>query len=109
MTDNPLTLFCLVEGEATSQAFSVEIDQTKTVDHLKKFIKTEKTSRFDDVAADELTLWRVSIPNDNLSSAIKVDALGDKSQLNNPRTRISKLFPESPDDNTYILISTTPA
>ena len=56
MTDNCLTLFCLVDGEATSQAFSVEIDHTKTVDGLKKLIKTEKAPRFDDVAADELTL-----------------------------------------------------
>ncbi|KAF9899028.1 hypothetical protein BX616_003347 [Lobosporangium transversale] len=39
-----------------------EIDPTKTVDGLKKHIKAEKTPRFDDVAADELTLWRVSHP-----------------------------------------------
>ncbi|KFH72875.1 hypothetical protein MVEG_00100 [Podila verticillata NRRL 6337] len=58
MTNNHLTLLCLVDGEATSRAFSVDIDRTKSVDHLKKLIKSEKTPRFDDVAADELTLWR---------------------------------------------------
>ncbi|KAK3827170.1 MAG: hypothetical protein JOS17DRAFT_791944 [Linnemannia elongata] len=47
-------------------------------------------------------------PDDNLSSSIKVDALGDKTQLNNPRTRLSKLFPESPDDNTYIIFQPPP-
>ncbi|KAH7030363.1 hypothetical protein BKA57DRAFT_401190 [Linnemannia elongata] len=104
MNNNPLTLFCLVDGEAPSQAFPVEIESTKTIGNLKQRIKTEKSPRFDDFAADELTLWRVSFPDDNLSSAIKVDALGDKTQLNNPRTRISTLFPESPDDNTYILV-----
>ncbi|KAF9133873.1 hypothetical protein BG015_003496, partial [Linnemannia schmuckeri] len=109
MTTNPLTLFCLVDGETTSQAFSVDIDQTKTVDHLKKLIKTEKAPRFDDVAADELTLWRVFIPDEKMDSFITVDALGDKTQLNNPRTRLSKLFPESPDDNTYILVQRPPS
>ncbi|KAF8946487.1 hypothetical protein BGZ47_000429, partial [Haplosporangium gracile] len=33
-----------------------------TIGKLKKAIKTEKAPRFDDVAADELALWRVSIP-----------------------------------------------
>lgn len=56
MTDNHLTLFCPVDGEATSRAFSVDIDRTKSVDRLKKLFKSEKTPRFDDVAADELAL-----------------------------------------------------
>ncbi|KAK3843871.1 MAG: hypothetical protein J3R72DRAFT_102512 [Linnemannia gamsii] len=60
MADNLLTLFCLVDGD--SVPFSVDIDTSKTVDHLKDAIKTKKAPRFDDVAADELTLWRVSIP-----------------------------------------------
>ncbi|KAF9369436.1 hypothetical protein CPC16_004504 [Podila verticillata] len=102
MTDNLLCLFCVVDGESTS--FSVEIDRTKTVDHLKKAIKAEKSPRFDDIAADELTLWRVSIPDDQLDSAITIAALDDKTALSNPRTRLFKLFPESPDDNTYILV-----
>ncbi|KAF8923165.1 hypothetical protein BGZ47_004977, partial [Haplosporangium gracile] len=45
-----------------SMPFSVDIDASKTVDHLKKLIKTEKANDFQDVDADKLTLWRVSIP-----------------------------------------------
>ncbi|KAI8344982.1 hypothetical protein B0O80DRAFT_476327, partial [Mortierella sp. GBAus27b] len=41
MTDNPLTLFCLVDGETTS--FPVEIESTRTVGDLKKLIKAEQT------------------------------------------------------------------
>ncbi|KAI1315212.1 hypothetical protein EDD11_001100 [Mortierella claussenii] len=37
MTDNQYILFCLVGGEATP--FSVDIDSSKTVDHLKVAIK----------------------------------------------------------------------
>lgn len=65
MTDIHLTLFCLVDGEAASNAFSVNIVPSKTIGDLKDLIKTEKTPRFDKVAADELTLWRVSIPDDD--------------------------------------------
>ncbi|KAG0092319.1 hypothetical protein BGZ92_010196 [Podila epicladia] len=104
MTNNRLTFFCLVDGEAKSNAFSVKAAITDTVDDLKDAIKVKQIPRFDDVAANELTLWCVSLLHNNLSSAIKVDALGDKIQLNNPRTRLSTLFPEPPDDNTYILV-----
>ncbi|KAF8931909.1 hypothetical protein BGZ47_011637, partial [Haplosporangium gracile] len=61
MTDNRLSLFCLVNGEATSNAFPVEIEATKTIGDLKELIKTKKTNDFQDVDADKLTLWRVSI------------------------------------------------
>ncbi|KAG0334980.1 hypothetical protein BG000_007897 [Podila horticola] len=55
-----LTLLCLVDGEATP--FSVRMPYSETVDGLKKEIKHQKAPRFDDIAADELTLWCVSIP-----------------------------------------------
>ncbi|KAF9083433.1 hypothetical protein BGX29_003150, partial [Mortierella sp. GBA35] len=60
MTDNHLNFLWLVNGESTS--FPVEIDPTKTIGDLKDAIKAKKAPRFDDVAADELILWRVSIP-----------------------------------------------
>ncbi|KAF9314604.1 hypothetical protein BG003_003982 [Podila horticola] len=62
MTDNLMRLFCLVNGEPTSNAFPVEIKSTKTIGDLKDLIKTKKTPEFDDIAADKLTLWRVTIP-----------------------------------------------
>ncbi|KAG0067058.1 hypothetical protein BGZ92_005192 [Podila epicladia] len=60
MTDNSMCLLCIVNGDATP--FSVDIDESKTVDHLKKAIKLQKAVAFADVDADMLTLWRVSIP-----------------------------------------------
>ncbi|KAG0273623.1 hypothetical protein BGZ95_010574 [Linnemannia exigua] len=104
MTNNCISLFCIVDGETTSNAFPVEIESIKTIGNLKDIIKAKKTPRFDDLAADELTLWRVSIPDTSLQSAITLNALDDKTDLINPRTLISKLFPESPDDKTYILV-----
>lgn len=60
MTNNLLTLFCLVDGEWNP--FSVEVDRTKTVDTLKDAIKDKNAIAFADVNAKILTLWSVSIP-----------------------------------------------
>ncbi|KFH63329.1 hypothetical protein MVEG_10739 [Podila verticillata NRRL 6337] len=65
MTDNRLTLFCLIDGEAMFNAFSVKISSGDTVDDLKDLIKAKKTNDFSDLDADKLTLWRVSIPDDD--------------------------------------------
>ncbi|KAF9920028.1 hypothetical protein BGZ67_001615, partial [Mortierella alpina] len=107
MTDNLLTLFCLVDGD--SMPFSVDIDASKTVDHLKKLIKTEKTPRFDDVAADELTLWRVSIPDDDDNDLpVLLGSVPEKKKLK-ATTRLLKVFDtELPDDTIHIIVQRPP-
>lgn len=54
MTDNRLSLFYVVDGESTSNAFSVKVMTTDTIDDLKDAIKVKKTPKFDDIATDEL-------------------------------------------------------
>ncbi|KAF8923569.1 hypothetical protein BGZ58_002786 [Dissophora ornata] len=100
MTDNRLNLNCLIDSDPISKAFLLTITSIETVGELKQLIKTENAVNFMDVDAGSLTLWRVSIPDD--------DSLDDKTELNNPRTRLSKLFSESPDDNTYIIVQPPP-
>ncbi|KAG0339132.1 hypothetical protein BG000_002769 [Podila horticola] len=108
MTDNRMTLFCLVDGEATSTAFSITIPLNDTVGDLKNLIKTRKANDFSDIDANHLTLWRVSISDDNQGVPITIVSLEKKTELNNPRTRLSKLFLTSPDDNTYIIVQRPP-
>ncbi|KAK3833207.1 MAG: hypothetical protein J3R72DRAFT_527227 [Linnemannia gamsii] len=108
MADSIIGLYCIVDGETTSNAFLVEIESSKTIGTLRKLIKSEKKNDFQDVDADKLTLWRVSIPDSSRRSAITLNALHDKANLSNPRTPISELFPGSPDDNTYILVQRPP-
>ncbi|KAG0375054.1 hypothetical protein BGX24_009603 [Mortierella sp. AD032] len=104
MASSILNIYCLIDGEGTSNAFPVEIESTKTIGDLKKLIKAEQSPDFDNIVANNFILWRASIPDDNQSSAITIEALDDKTELDKPRTRLSQLFPESPDDNTYILV-----
>ncbi|KAF9902585.1 hypothetical protein EC991_004758 [Linnemannia zychae] len=108
MTDNRIQLYCLVAGEATPNAFPVWIESTTTIGDLKKLIKVEKSPDFDDIVANNLTLWHATIPSDNRSSAITVDALDNKEELSNPMTCLSTLFPESPGDGTYIIVQRHP-
>ncbi|KAF9419837.1 hypothetical protein BGZ76_004194 [Entomortierella beljakovae] len=86
-----ITLFCYLKGE--SQAFPVTISTEKTVAELKKAIKKEKTPRLDDISADELLLWKVSIPFDK--NTIYSDITGSSLEEGAlcPATRLSSLYP----------------
>ncbi|KAG0357033.1 hypothetical protein BG005_003994 [Podila minutissima] len=108
MTDNHLTLFCLVDGDSLSEAFEVEISSTKTVSALKKAIRDENTVDFAEIDARLLTLWRVSVPADYRSRLRSIYALDNKTELDEPRTPLSQLFPDNPDENTYIIVQRPP-
>ncbi|KAF9577198.1 hypothetical protein BGW38_007752 [Lunasporangiospora selenospora] len=102
MIADGLTLFCLVNGEAS---FSVEIEPTKTVDALKKLIKAEKSPEFDDIAANNLILWRVSIPFTEEEHPILLDSQDEKRKLVIPTARLHKLFPgELLDETIHIIV-----
>ncbi|KAF8933211.1 hypothetical protein BGZ47_010965 [Haplosporangium gracile] len=65
MTNNRLTLFCLVDGEGTSNAFSVEIESTKTIGDFKRLIKIDEIPiLFNNIAKKEKDKLR---PPDDLS------------------------------------------
>ncbi|KAG0313251.1 hypothetical protein BGZ99_009011, partial [Dissophora globulifera] len=107
MTDNHITLLCIENGETTP--FSIDIDPTKTVDHLKDAIKIKKTPRFDDVAAYELTLWRVSIPLLPLKERKPIILTEVKSTTElDPTDDVSDEFKETPPKKTVHIIVQRP-
>ncbi|CAG8686014.1 3542_t:CDS:2, partial [Acaulospora colombiana] len=63
---NTYKLFCIVEGE--SSPFPVEIQPDQTISALKDAIKLEMQPRFNDIAANELTLYKLNIPEDSNDS-----------------------------------------
>ena len=109
MTNNLLTLFCLVDGESTS--FSVHVDPSETVDDLKVAIKDKNPETFNGVDAKDLTLWRVSIPvddDDNDDIPIPLDSVPEKKRLK-ATTRLSKVFDtELPEDTIHIIVQRPP-
>ncbi|CAI2188419.1 15376_t:CDS:2 [Funneliformis geosporum] len=75
-----ITLNCLVVSEDPYEnAFNVDIDFSKTIDHLRKIIK-ERINVPNNVKAKDLKLWMVDIPFDEKND--KMDILSTKSKPN---------------------------
>ncbi|KAG0196539.1 hypothetical protein BGX28_010002 [Mortierella sp. GBA30] len=107
-----LLLICLVNGQPLSNAFSVKIEPSSIVDELKDAIKAKQTPAFDDITANELTLWRVLIPiaeDDDDEIPILLDNVNrDKKKLG-PATRLAKLFPEDvPEETIHVIVQRPP-
>ncbi|KAF9946681.1 hypothetical protein BGZ72_000128 [Mortierella alpina] len=100
-----ILIYCLVDGEAQSRAFPIRIDSADSIGDLKELIKAKKTPRFNDVAADELTLWQVSVPvnDDEDESLIFLDALTEKKKAF-PTKLLSDLFDEIPKDTIHVIV-----
>ena len=59
-----ITLFCLVKGNVSENAFSVKISRDEPISELKDAIKAKKQNDFAGIDADRLKLWKVTIPGD---------------------------------------------
>ncbi|KAF9212624.1 hypothetical protein BGZ59_006513 [Podila verticillata] len=111
MTDNCLSLFCLVDGGSVSNVFPVKLSPDDFIGDLKKLIKVEKTNDLSDVNADKLTLWHVSIPitddNDEVPILLN-DVTCDKKKKLGPAIEISEVFEVQPPKKTIHIIVQQP-
>ncbi|KAI9240171.1 MAG: hypothetical protein BYD32DRAFT_459061 [Podila humilis] len=107
MTDNRLSLFCLVDGGSASNVFPVKLSPDDFIGDLKKLIKVEKTNNLSDVDADKLTLWHVSIPitdDDDEVPILLNDVTRDKKKKLGPAIEISEVFEVQPPKKTIHII-----
>ena len=97
-----ITLFCWVLDKSECP-FRVEVAKDKTVGDLKGAIKEEKPNTLTKVDADQLQLWKVSIPDDDqLEASIRQTVLG--SPLRSTKL-LSAVFPSPlPMDVVHVLI-----
>ncbi|KAG0246542.1 hypothetical protein BG011_002390, partial [Mortierella polycephala] len=102
-----LTLFCLVDGEPTSRAFPLSTPSSQTSGGLKNLVKIKKTPVFDDIDADQLTVWQVSIPATEDEAPIVLDTLNEKKKLM-PTDDLSDVFIEKPPKKTIHIIVQRP-
>ncbi|RGB38562.1 hypothetical protein C1646_691975 [Rhizophagus diaphanus] len=103
------TLFCLVKGNTTANAFAVDIDSGKAVSHLKEAIKAKKQNDFAGVDADKLRLWKVEIGGDHLDDPLKNLTLNDNNELSAIK-KISKYFTELPvEEHIHVLVEPPPS
>ncbi|KAF9186678.1 hypothetical protein BGZ51_001811 [Haplosporangium sp. Z 767] len=102
MAANILTLLCVISGELASNAFKVKLDINSDVSELKELIKTKKTPEFDDIAANTLTLWHVTISvDDDVGDEIITATSITTKRLLKGTGKISKAFGiEVPGDSS---------
>jgi len=107
----PYILYCLVLGEATP--FPVKINKTQSVAELKKAIKKDKKKDFNDVDANNLTLYKieVDISDDTKYEAItrdisRPDYVFKPKVLLNVVRQLARVFPATgpPKDTIHILV-----
>jgi hypothetical protein len=105
-----LGLNCLVLGDDTTHTFPVKIEATESVEALKEAIWTKKTNEFN-IDANKLIIWKVSFPDDeNLQQELDKFEPDKGELLRRPATRLSKVFPNRPEDeHLHILIQHPPS
>ena len=98
-----ITLFCLVKGNTTANAFSVKISRDEPISELKDAIKAKKAPEFDNFPADRLKLWKKEIPDDQ-DDLLSNLTLNDGDELLATK-KISKYFPDSPpEEHIHVIV-----
>ena len=111
-----ITLFCLVKGNTTANAFEVDIEKDKSISKLKEAIKTKNSQTFANVDAKDIKLWKVPISDDhddqlrNLSledsdELLAINEIGEYWTEKPPKKRIHVLVepPESSATSSEVL------
>jgi acyl carrier protein len=105
-------VWCWTVGDKppSLRVFHVQISHEVTVGELKKAIKEEKRVDFDQIDADSLDLYEISVAEDNMDtelSNINLDSL--KGNELRSMHRLSQVFPDPPTDgHLHIIIIKLP-
>ena len=103
-----MTLNCWVRGQEFHRIFPVKISPTQTVGVLKDNIKNDKPLDFCDIDADALSLYKVSLADDeDLEQALEGLTLGPHGWLR-PMEPLSLVFPTPPPERHVHIVVTTP-
>ncbi|KAK5816993.1 hypothetical protein F5H01DRAFT_276822, partial [Linnemannia elongata] len=104
------TLFCLVDGEATSNAFPVSTSTTKTIGDLIDLIKVKFPDTFNGVDAKDLSLWRVTIPDSDDAIPIFVNGVPENEKKKLRATdKVSVFGAALPEDTIHIIVQRPPS
>jgi len=95
-----LTLFCCLVDSSTP--FPVDISSSRTVSHLKDAIKEKKLNVLKEIDADRLSLFKVSLPDED-GLAQKVEDAVKASKPLDPTMELLEIFPnELPKETIHI-------
>jgi hypothetical protein len=100
-----IDLNCWVAGDPPERVFSVKIEATEKVSALKDAIKKKKKPAFNNITADSLDLWKVSIPvdEDELEQAVKSRNVLKNKPLSSVKL-LSDFFQEVVKENLHVVV-----
>ncbi|KAF9213984.1 hypothetical protein BGZ59_004539 [Podila verticillata] len=90
---NPLTLFCLIDGQSTKQAWSIKALPADTVDDMKKAVKVAQAPSFDHVVSGELQLRKVYITDHPEKDTIPVYVKNMKCRELRATETVAEVYP----------------
>jgi hypothetical protein len=103
-SNTTLSINCLLLGSDSSEVFTVKILKTEKVSILKDLIKEKQSPRLNHVVASELTVWKVSLPEDTITPELTVDDIETCQKLRSVK-KISSIFGEAlVDEHVHILV-----
>ena len=106
----PLELHCIVLGDNSSRAFTIEIENDKRLGTLKESIKDKNTPTFDHIPAHTLEVFKVSFPeDDDLDARLKRfrpehDPQNGVYHLSKPMKRLHGVFGDPTDDHLHVIV-----
>ncbi|KAJ3498893.1 hypothetical protein NLJ89_g10162 [Agrocybe chaxingu] len=95
-----LSLNCWLFGDDVEEVFTIKISPTENVSILKSMIKEENAFSF---PAKELSLWKVSLPLDDLNSTLSNLQLDDYLKLSS-RKKLSTFFEDADAECLHIIV-----
>lgn len=100
-----IKLFCILDGD--SSAFEVKLDADDSIAALKKAIKEEKPSDFQDLDADKLLLYQIAIPDEG--TQVNLNNVDSPKPLLKATTEIAEVFGTAPPKKTIHVIVRRPS
>ncbi|KAI6006768.1 hypothetical protein EDD15DRAFT_2393796 [Pisolithus albus] len=85
-----LELNCFILGDDPSKIFGVKILRTKLVNALKDSIKETLSPKLNHVAALDLTVWKVSLPEDAITQELTATDVPEPREYPNKCTGLSE-------------------
>ena len=109
-----LQLFCIIypREKPSKYAFSVKLGNDKTIDHLKDAIKHENANYLKDIDANELTLYKLSIPGKDMSQALstlRFDESDDRVEELDPMDSLDEVFPNGVEEEHLHIVAVKPS
>lgn len=103
-----LTLFCVIEGDSTSKAFSIKASRSDNVQVLTQLIRDTRAPHYDDIPLGKPFFRKVSIPDDPAKENEAVKFKKIEFWKLNPTDTVGKAFKDGAPAKTIHIVVIRP-